>query len=96
MCKKHECGVRFDLTIKCALCTLKFMNQHIDIKALRERLNWKQDRLARFLGVDRSSVSHMENGRPPRGPVRKLLETLVSAADRGDVDALSSDLENAA
>ncbi len=75
---------------------IKFMSQHIDIKALRERLNWKQDRLARFLGVDRSSVSHMENGRSPRGPVRKLLETLVSAADRGDVDAVSSDLENAA
>lgn len=72
------------------------MKQQIDIRALRERINWKQDRLARFLGVDRSSVSHMEKGRPPSGPVRRLLETLVAAADCGTADALCPEQEQAA
>lgn len=48
----------------------------MDIRSLREKLGWTQDRLADYLGVDRSSVSRMENGRPARGPVVKLLETL--------------------
>jgi len=64
------------------------MERSIDVKALRERVGWRQDQLARFLGVDRSSVSHMENGRPVRGPVFRLLETLVAAADAGTSDAL--------
>lgn len=64
------------------------METHIDVRALRESINWKQDRLARFLGVDRSSVSHMENGRRPRGPVRRLLESLQVAAENGVADAL--------
>jgi transcriptional regulator with XRE-family HTH domain len=64
------------------------MAQTLDIKELRERVNWSQDRLAEFLGVDRSSVSHMENGRPPRGPVKRLLDMLSAAAEADTVDAL--------
>lgn len=55
------------------------MDASIDVKALRERKGWKQEQLAEFLGVDRSSVSRMENGQAPSGPVRKLLENLASA-----------------
>lgn len=64
------------------------MDEPFDIKELRERVNWSQDRLAEFLGVDRSSVSHMENGRAPRGPVKRLLAMLAAAADSDTVDLL--------
>lgn len=66
-----------------------------DIKIIRKDLGWDQGRMARYLGVDRSSVSHFENGRPVRGPVRRLLEALKDAADRGEADALCPDLEAA-
>ncbi|QIB36850.1 helix-turn-helix transcriptional regulator [Rhizobium oryzihabitans] len=73
------------------------MTHELDIKSLRESIKWKQDRLARFLGVDRSSVSHMENGRPVSGPVKRLLETLAAAAKAGTADALCpEETENAA
>lgn len=75
---------------------IKAMKQQIDIRALRERINWKQDRLARFLGVDRSSVSHMEKGRQPSGPVLRLLDTLIAAAEQGRVDELFPEQEKAA
>jgi transcriptional regulator with XRE-family HTH domain len=71
------------------------MAQENEIKTLRKALNWDQGRMARYLGVDRSSVSHMENGRPVRGPVKRLLETLAAAAERGEADALCPDLEAA-
>jgi DNA-binding transcriptional regulator YiaG len=93
MCKKHDFDVRFDLTVRCALCTLFSMENEIDIKALRLEINWKQDKLARFLGVDRSSIAHMENGRPIRGPVKRLLLILMEAAKRGDAEALFADAE---
>lgn len=38
--------------------------------------------------MDRSSVSHMENGRPPRGPVKRLLDMLLAAAENDTVDLL--------
>lgn len=56
------------------------MEDIIDIRSLRHRLGWSQDRLAQHLGVDRSSVSRMEREKQPlRGPVAKLLEQLVEA-----------------
>lgn len=64
------------------------MSEAIDIKALRKSINWNQDRLARYLGIDRSSVSHMENGRPAVGAVLRLLHMLVAAAANGNADAL--------
>lgn len=62
------------------------MADPINIKALRQKVNWKQDRLARFLGVATSSISHMENGRPPSGPVARLLELLQEAIEVGEVE----------
>ncbi|RVD14248.1 MAG: XRE family transcriptional regulator [Mesorhizobium sp.] len=70
------------------------MDDAIDIKELRDRIGWSQDRLASFLCVDRSSVSHMENGRPARGPVLRLLRMLVEAAKTGDADELFPDLSS--
>jgi transcriptional regulator with XRE-family HTH domain len=52
------------------------MDQAIDIKALREQLGWDQTQMAEYLGLDRSSVSRMENGQEPKGPVLKLLQQL--------------------
>jgi DNA-binding transcriptional regulator YiaG len=49
----------------------------IDIKALREGLAWTQEQMADYLGLDRSTVSRMENGQEPKGPTKKLLESLI-------------------
>jgi transcriptional regulator with XRE-family HTH domain len=56
------------------------MERAIDIRSLRKRLKWTQDRLADYLGVDRSSVSRMENGQPASGPVERLLSILDKEA----------------
>ena len=64
------------------------MSEAIDIRALRKSLNWTQDRLARYLGLDRSSVSRMENGQPAVGAVLQLLKMLATAAANGTADAL--------
>ena len=55
------------------------MEQSIDIRALRDRLNWSQEKLAEYLGLDRSSVSRMENGQAPKGPTLRLLRDLDKA-----------------
>jgi len=49
----------------------------MDIRAIREARGWTQDQLAEYLGLDRSSVSRMENGRAPTGPVQRLLDGLA-------------------
>ncbi|EHK56842.1 hypothetical protein MAXJ12_12812 [Mesorhizobium alhagi CCNWXJ12-2] len=67
-----------------------------DVRALRDRIGWTQDRLARFLGVDRSSISRMENGQALSGPVRRLLALLTEAADNGTADALCPEHQVAA
>lgn len=54
------------------------MHDAIDVKGLREKLGWDQARLADYLGLDRSSISRMENGQPPKGPTLKLLQQLVT------------------
>ena len=54
------------------------MDTEIDIKAIREKCGWNQLQLAEYLGVDRSSVSRMENGQKPSGSVRRLLQGLIS------------------
>jgi transcriptional regulator with XRE-family HTH domain len=53
------------------------MTDTIDIRDLRARLDWTQDELADYLGLDRSSVSRMENGQKPKGPTRRLLDDLA-------------------
>ncbi|TRL35516.1 helix-turn-helix domain-containing protein [Rhizobium straminoryzae] len=72
------------------MCVMHFflMADPVDIKSLREKLGWDQGRMARFLAIARSSVSHMENGRPPQGPARRLLEILARAADADEVERL--------
>ncbi|MER8941319.1 helix-turn-helix transcriptional regulator [Mesorhizobium sp. M0174] len=64
------------------------MNQSFEVKALRERIGWTQEQLAQYLGVDRSSISRMENGQTLSGPVLRLLVILAAAADAGTTDAL--------
>jgi transcriptional regulator with XRE-family HTH domain len=50
------------------------------IKALRERRGWSQHQLAEEIGVDQATVSRIENGAKPRGPVEKLLTQMMTAA----------------
>lgn len=73
--------MRFDLTGRCAICTLGGMSDdQIDIKALRESYQWTQEQLADALGLDRSSVSRMETGQEPKGPTKILLRKLAENA----------------
>lgn len=55
-----------------------------DIRPLRERLGWSQQELAEYLGVDQSSISRMERGQPPSGPVIRLLAALSNASEGSD------------
>lgn len=55
------------------------MDQQIDVRAIRAKLNWTQAQLGEAIGVDQSTVSNWENGSEPRGPARKLLESLASS-----------------
>jgi transcriptional regulator with XRE-family HTH domain len=57
------------------------MNEAVDVKTLREGLGWTQEQLAEYLGLDRSSVSRIENGQKPAGPTRRLLEQLHERRD---------------
>ncbi|WP_172831053.1 helix-turn-helix domain-containing protein [Rhizobium leucaenae] len=50
----------------------------LDIRSLRDKLDWTQDQLAEYLGVDRSTVSRIENGRRIAGPVYRLLLALMT------------------
>lgn len=50
----------------------------LDIKAIRDRLGLTQAQLAQAVGVDQGTVSKWENGAPPSGPARILLQKLVS------------------
>lgn len=50
----------------------------IDVKALRTSRGWTQDQMATYLGLDRSSVSRIENGAEISGPVRRLLDLLAA------------------
>ena len=56
------------------------MANSFDVKALRERISWTQDRMARYLGIDRSSVSRLESKGAARGPALKLLHALEDAS----------------
>ncbi len=48
------------------------------IKKLRESRNWSQQQLAEMLGVDQATVSRIERGSEPRGPVKRLLERIMA------------------
>lgn len=59
-----------------------------DVRALRTARGWTQDQMADYLGVDRSTVSRLENGAEQSGPVRRLLallnQQLPAAGEVGD------------
>lgn len=63
------------------------MDDAIDIKALRERLGWTQEQLAERLMLDRSSISRMEGGQPPKGPTLILLRQLLREAEATTADS---------
>jgi transcriptional regulator with XRE-family HTH domain len=72
---------------------LRTMNdQVIDILGLRESLGWSQDRMADYLGVNRSNVSRMETGQTGiRGSVARLLKNLQDAKENGTVALVAPD-----
>lgn len=59
------------------------MSENLDPKLLRCSRGWTQEQMADYLGLDRSSVSRIENGAEISGPVRRLLEMLQSEAGQG-------------
>ncbi|MER8846017.1 helix-turn-helix domain-containing protein [Mesorhizobium australicum] len=56
------------------------MEHPIDVRAIRAKLGLTQAQLGEAVGVDQSTVSNWENGMPPRGPARKVLQTLAASA----------------
>lgn len=54
-----------------------------DVKNLRSALNWTQEEMAAYLGVNRASVSRYESDVAPRGPVLKLMQKLADEFARG-------------
>ena len=57
-----------------------------DIRALRHRLGWSQERLAEYLRVHQSTVSLMERRDTAiKGPVTALLEQLSRDAEAAEV-----------
>lgn len=52
----------------------------IDLKSLRTRLGMSQQALADYLGVNQATVSRLEQGQRPSGPVLKLIEQLEGKA----------------
>ena len=52
----------------------------IDLKSLRTRLGMSQQALADYLGVNQATVSRLEQGQRPSGPVLKLIEQLEEKA----------------
>lgn len=53
------------------------MSEKIDLRSLRHDLKWTQEQMAEYLGLDRSSVSRVENGQAIKGPTERLLRKLV-------------------
>ena len=49
-----------------------------NVKSIRESLNMTQAELAERLGIDRSSLAHMENGRKVPRYIELLLASLVN------------------
>lgn len=49
-----------------------------DIKALRESKGWSQQQMADELGVNQATVSRIERGSDPPGPVKRLLAKMAA------------------
>ena len=52
-----------------------------NVKLIRKRLNMTQAELSELLGIDRTSLAHMENGRKVPRPVAMLLASLVNGTE---------------
>lgn len=58
------------------------MDNEPDILELRRAKGWTQEQLAEHLGIDRSTVSRLENGmQRPRGALRKLIAQIAAVDD---------------
>ena len=54
----------------------------LDIRTLRNKLNWSRSQLASYLGLNISTVTRLENGlHQMSGPVRRLLKLLDESDD---------------
>ena len=54
-------------------------HDRIDMRALRLERNWSQVQMAEYPGCNQSTVSRIEAGDPPRGPILRLLQQLASS-----------------
>lgn len=77
VCFLHADRCAFRLDTPPCVSHIDDMSETIDVRAIRERLGLTQEQLAAKLGLDRTTVSRMENEREPTGPVRILLEQLL-------------------
>lgn len=57
-----------------------------NVKSIRKRLNMTQAELAERLGIDRSSLAHMENGRPVPRYIELLLASILDRPREGRHD----------
>jgi transcriptional regulator with XRE-family HTH domain len=57
------------------------------VKDLRNRLEWSQAQLGVYLGVTQPNIARLEGGAPETGPVRRLLDQLGAALDKGVIAA---------
>ncbi len=61
--------------------------EKIDVKSLRTKLELTQEQFGKAVGVDQSTVSNWENGAPPSGPARLLLQNLAASGEAGQESA---------
>jgi putative transcriptional regulator len=55
----------------------------IDVRAIRTQMGLTQAQFGEVVGVDQSTISNWENGQPPRGPARRLLESIAKQPATG-------------
>jgi putative transcriptional regulator len=69
------------VTVQFALRQVMATEMNVDVEALRRARGWSQAQLAKFLGIDQSTVSRIETGTmDPSGPVRRLIDMLASGS----------------
>lgn len=57
----------------------------IDARSLRTRLGWSQKDVAEYIGCDQATVSRIENGQEPSGPIGRMFEVLARDLEAGRV-----------
>jgi len=53
-----------------------------EVKSIRKKRGWSQQRLADELGVDQTTVSRMEKRLGAKGPIKRLLQIISDEIDR--------------